>query len=176
MGKIEPKRLISLQIRKHKEFQRGTWGKGSRDENEEEWWVLDWEGISESLKGEFMQEFCTRIPMWKRAKWDRIDKVWWVSMPWEEELATLFGNFRELEKKVMALGPPKSRAAELGWIAGHIECLTSKFKGHWLILEGSKLFSAHRDLRVAADKARKEGVRFPFVYRIPEDDEDPVVV
>jgi hypothetical protein len=70
-------------------------------------------------------------------------------------------------------GPPDSREAELKWIDEHIDN-SPELAGKWIVLNGAKLISSNMDLSAAIDKARNVGVDHPFVFRVPNDRNNPV--
>ena len=39
-----------------------------------------------------------------------------------------------------------------------------------MVIEGSRLVSVDEDYRVARDLATAEGIKVPFIYRVPPDD------
>ena len=83
---------------------------------------------------------------------------------------------------IVALAPdrsadqaPESREVELAWIERNRDTL-AKFAGQWIVLEGERLFAAHPSLAEARKEALKQGVRYPFVYRVPNESENPIAL
>jgi hypothetical protein len=70
---------------------------------------------------------------------------------------------------------PESRELELAWIEKNQDTLI-KLSGQWIVLEGESLFSANNSLAEALQEAKKRGVRYPFVYKIPSESELPMAL
>jgi hypothetical protein len=63
----------------------------------------------------------------------------------------------------------RHRQDESEWMATHQEELNSH-RGEWVVIEGSRLVAADPDCLTARNIALKEGIKIPFIYRVPEDD------
>jgi len=61
------------------------------------------------------------------------------------------------------------RHLESEWMRANREEL-AKHRGKWVVIEGSRLVSVDEYYRVARDQATAEGIKVPFIYRVPPDD------
>jgi hypothetical protein len=78
---------------------------------------------------------------------------------------------QSLTREAAAVDAPQKRHRqdESEWMATHQDVLNAH-RGEWVVIEGSRLVAADPDCLTARNIALKEGIKIPFIYRVPEDD------